>query len=52
MEITIEEITTGIITIEEIIMDKIQVIIIVNTTTTIFTTTIASDKMHQLMKQQ
>ena len=52
MEIIIEEIIAGDITIEEIIVDRIQVILIVITTATIITTTIASDKMHQMMKQQ
>ena len=46
MEITIEQIILGDIAIEEIIVDKFQVVIIV------ITTTIASDKMNQMMKQQ
>ena len=52
MEITIVEIIVGDISIEENIVDKIQVIIIVITTTIKLTTTITSDKMHQMMKQQ
>ena len=51
IEITIEIIIAEDITIEEIIVDKIQVNKIVITTTTKFTITIASDKMHQMMKQ-
>ena len=52
MEIIIEEIIAGDITIEEFLVDKIQVPIIVITTTTIITTTIASDKTNQMTKQQ
>ena len=51
MEITIEDIISGDTTIEETIVDKDQVNIIV-ITTTIITTTIALDKMHHRMKQQ
>ena len=52
MEIPIEEIIVEDITIEEIIVDKVQVVMIVTTTTAIITATIASDKMNQMMKQQ
>ena len=52
MEIIIEEIIAGDVTIEENIVDKIQVIILVIITTTIITSTIASDKTNQMMKQQ
>ena len=50
MEIIIEEIIAGDITMEEIIVDRIQVIIIVIPTATIIITTIASD-MNQMVKQ-
>ena len=50
MEKTIEEKTVGDLTMEETIVDKIQVVII--TTTTIITTRTASDKMNQMIKQQ
>ena len=52
MGITMEEIIVAYKTIEEIILDKIQVVIIVITTTTITTTTKVSDKMNKMMKQQ
>ena len=42
----------GGLTIEENIVDKIQVVILVITTTTIITIFIVSDKMNQMMKQQ
>ena len=52
MEKIIEEIIAGDITIEEMIVHRIQVIIIVITAATIITATIVSDKMHQMIKQQ
>ena len=52
METIIEEIFDVDITIEENIIDRIQIFLIVITTTSISTTTIASDKMHQMLKQQ
>ena len=52
MKIIIQEIIAGDITIEETLVDRIQVIIIVITTATIIITTIASDKMNRMMKQR
>ena len=52
MEKIIEEIIGGDITIDQNIVDRIQVTLRVITTATITTTTIVSDKMHQTMKQQ
>ena len=52
MELTMEEKIVGDLTVEENIVDKIQKVIFVFTTTKIITTTIASDKMNQMMKQQ
>ena len=48
----IEGIFAGDITIAQIIVDRNQVTIIVIRTATIFKTTIASDKMNRMMKQQ
>ena len=51
MEITIEELVVADKTIEKNMLDKIQVVIRINTTTTIITTTIDTDKMNQVMEQ-
>ena len=52
MEIFIDEIIAGDITIEELIVDRIQVQLIIKviTTATIITTTKALDKIHQMVK--